>query len=94
MDTVEAPAAAVSPYRGKLFKLYQGTLLFTSSKGWWPDREDGGAQAFYHEPDFCLGLDGRSAHVDKKRYSGEECDFIEVLIDQKVWWVAEVDIVV
>ena len=84
-----------SKWRGKLFSLQPGALLFSSSKGWWPENEYEGAQGFYHASDYCLGLEGRTGPGREKiHYAGRDCDLVEVLIDQKVWWVAEIDIVV
>ncbi len=84
----------ISPYRGKLFRLKFGAVLFQERTGWWSNKP---ADLYTVNSDYCFGLE-EEVHVAEKPSkdfpSIPAMDLVEVLIGQKVWWVKRDQIVV
>ena len=90
MDTVEA----VSPFRGKLFRLLPGAVMWPHSGA--NDFEIGDVYDF--DSGWCLGLEGQS-HVPELKTPASvpnfvAMDLVEVLIGTKIFWVGREQIVI
>ncbi len=89
MDT----AATVSPYRGKLFRLQVGAVMWPHSGA--NDFEIGDVYDF--DSGWCLGLEGQS-HVPELKTPASvpnfaAMDLVEVLCGQRIFWVGKSQII-